>query len=305
MRSFQSQTFLSFSSVFLLLVLVIQVSCKTQRSENHFHYGAHMIPAPEKAETGGEDAYYANNYILAVADGVGGWKRRGIDPAEYARTMCRLVGVLLEEDGNGKYHNNPKAIIEEAANRNTNKGSATFVIAYLDRENPILRTSYIGDSIYVIYRKQEGKWRILHEAEEHQRAFNYPYQISYEKKNKENYLEFSHQVEENDIVVVGSDGLFDNLTSEQVINVLLPFIDKKGNLKDPKEASNTLANAAYKLSLDQTYNSPFAQRAEKTKLKYIGGKSDDITVIVGQVKLRKSQGRKETSSSSSYVEHEL
>lgn len=32
-----------------------------------------MIPHPEKAHKGGEDAYFADKLLLAVADGVGGW----------------------------------------------------------------------------------------------------------------------------------------------------------------------------------------------------------------------------------------
>ena len=32
-----------------------------------------MIPHPSKAHKGGEDAFFANEKILMVADGVGGW----------------------------------------------------------------------------------------------------------------------------------------------------------------------------------------------------------------------------------------
>ena len=47
-----------------------------------------MIPHPEKAYKGGEDALYANNEILSVADGVGGWADQGIDPANFSRKLC-------------------------------------------------------------------------------------------------------------------------------------------------------------------------------------------------------------------------
>jgi len=125
---------LFYSHPLLLLTIslfISSISCDTtfQFSHNHFYYGAELIPHPEKAHRGGEDAYFANNYVLAVADGVGGWNNYGIDPAEYARTLCRLVGILLKND-DAKYHNNPKAIIKEAAYRNVNKGSATFVVVY-------------------------------------------------------------------------------------------------------------------------------------------------------------------------------
>lgn len=38
-----------------------------------FIYGSHMIPHPAKAYKGGEDAIFASDNLLVVADGVGGW----------------------------------------------------------------------------------------------------------------------------------------------------------------------------------------------------------------------------------------
>lgn len=35
--------------------------------------GVGVIPHPEKMEKGGEDAFYASQRVIAVADGVGGW----------------------------------------------------------------------------------------------------------------------------------------------------------------------------------------------------------------------------------------
>lgn len=46
-----------------------------------------MIPHPEKVSKGGEDACYANENLLAVADGVGGWAEVGVDPAIYSRKL--------------------------------------------------------------------------------------------------------------------------------------------------------------------------------------------------------------------------
>lgn len=47
-----------------------------------------MIPHPKKAYKGGEDAYYADKGLLAVADGVGGWAESGIDPGLYSKELC-------------------------------------------------------------------------------------------------------------------------------------------------------------------------------------------------------------------------
>ena len=51
-----------------------------------------MIPHKDKAHRGGEDAYYVSENLMAVADGVGGWADKGVDPGFYSRELCSLIG---------------------------------------------------------------------------------------------------------------------------------------------------------------------------------------------------------------------
>lgn len=44
-----------------------------------------MRPHDDKLDKGGEDAFAAHKNFLAVADGVGGWARHGIDPGHFSR----------------------------------------------------------------------------------------------------------------------------------------------------------------------------------------------------------------------------
>ena len=52
--------------------------------------GVCMIPHIEKRDKGGEDAYVLSDdtSLIAVADGVGGWNRKGIDPALFSNELC-------------------------------------------------------------------------------------------------------------------------------------------------------------------------------------------------------------------------
>lgn len=52
-----------------------------------------MIPHPEKAHRGGEDAFFNSSLLLAVADGVGGWNSHGIDPSKYSRFLCEAYFI--------------------------------------------------------------------------------------------------------------------------------------------------------------------------------------------------------------------
>jgi protein phosphatase PTC7 len=54
-------------------------------------------------------------------------------------------------------------------------GSTTCVILTLDEDEPILRTSYIGDSGYVIYRKERENLVEKYMYEEHTHGFNFPF----------------------------------------------------------------------------------------------------------------------------------
>ncbi len=76
-----------------------------------------MIPHPEKAHKGGEDAYYVSSNILAVADGVGGWADQGIDPGLYSKKLCDLIGNLSEKEPT-KYIENPKQLLIDAVEKN-------------------------------------------------------------------------------------------------------------------------------------------------------------------------------------------
>jgi len=49
--------------------------------------------------------------------------------------------------------------------------------------------------------------------------------------------------------------------------------------------ASCLATSAEKLSYDKDYDSPFAINAREANRKHPGGKKDDITVVVSQIKL--------------------
>jgi protein phosphatase PTC7 len=56
-----------------------------------------MIPHPSKAYRGGEDAFYASEKLLVVADGVGGWNTKGVDPSRYSRFLCSALVDFYED----------------------------------------------------------------------------------------------------------------------------------------------------------------------------------------------------------------
>lgn len=84
----------------------------------------------------------------------------------------------------------------------------------------------------------------------------------------------------NDIFIVGTDGLFDNLFDVRIIELIKPFLRGRDDLLDPTLIAEIIANEAEKFSRNAGYMSPFAKNAQSWFHDYRGGKQDDITVAV-------------------------
>lgn len=103
------------------------------------------------------------------------------------------------------------------------------------------------------------------------------------------------RVKAGDIIVVGSDGLMDNLFDEDIIEEVIRFLpstQKNAEGEDqevkidssnfsPQMVSEALCSRAKAVSEDsRAISSPFQQRAMEEGLNYVGGKHDDISVLV-------------------------
>merc|ERR1711934_108827 len=101
-------------------------------------------------------------------------------------------------------------------------------------------------------------------------------------------------LQHGDMIVIGSDGLWDNVFDDEILSILaspqekelLEHEDNGGEASLlPFRAAVHLAHRAFELSVDSTWLSPFALEFQgvqnNTTLK--GGKPDDITVVVAHV----------------------
>jgi len=92
------------------------------------------------------------------------------------------------------------------------------------------------------------------------------------------------------LIIVASDGLWDNLEVEDVVAVVNTYTDKYQTI-NTSQLSQLIAEFAEKMSLKKDYFSPFAKRAFMSGRRFIGGKQDDITVVIGEIS--KSENDKE------------
>lgn len=212
-----------------------------------------------------------------MCDGVGGWNDHGVDPAKYSRKLCANIE---QADRAALDLRDPKSIISLTYEKNQELGSSTIVVATIDRSELKVHAAYVGDSGYCILRRAADGVQVVHQSSPQQRGFNYPYQLGWGRNGDHASVavSFSHDVQLQDLLVVGTDGLFDNLSPQQIAD----FVHRQPQ-PPAAELADLLAKEAYRLSKDRNYDSPFSQEARRSRKLYRGGKPDDITVVVANI----------------------
>ena len=158
------------------------LNCNTGKFQNL--KSVFSLPHIEKRAKGGEDAYYINSNILAVADGVGGWNSQGVDPALYSKELCRKLIIFLTNSIENEYteikeysEKSAKDILVKSAYKTKAKGSSTCCLIIFDTNSNNIFTANIGDSGYLIIRYNDGNLKEFYKSQEQTHSFNFPYQV--------------------------------------------------------------------------------------------------------------------------------
>lgn len=251
-----------------------------------------------KLEGCGEDSFaIAENdfqITIAVADGVGSWRQKGIDPAHFSRSLMRhLEAIVSGEKGWFRAEGTPTesippvTLIREAfwrlvrgyhGGREKPFGSSTVCVASLDRTTGELSAANLGDSGFILIRGDD----VMLRSRAQQHRFNAPYQLMLTPEG--NISDCSNMaarhdctVETGDVLVMATDGLWDNLFEDDIVKIV-----KEGTRigEGPVRLAEQLVGEARRMSEQSQYMSPFSVEAKRAGLTRLGGKTDDITVIV-------------------------
>lgn len=242
----------------------------------------------------GDDAWFTTKSksadVLGVADGVGGWRAYGIDPGEFSMQLMRTCERLVKL---GRFNpSNPSDLLarsyyELLHHKKAILGSSTACVIILNKENSTLYTANIGDSGFMVVR--QGK--VIHRSEEQQHYFNTPFQLSlpppgYQANvlsdQPDSAITGNFPVEDGDVILVATDGVFDNLPHSLLVEELCKVQGERSPSR-LQTVANSIAWMARNLSFDESFISPFAESAFANGINTIGGKPDDITVLLATV----------------------
>ncbi|XP_068651075.1 probable protein phosphatase 2C 55 isoform X2 [Aristolochia californica] len=238
--------------------------------------GSCYLPHPDKEETGGEDAHFicVDEQAIGVADGVGGWADLGIDAGQYARELMSHSVCAIQEEPKGSI--DPARVLEKAYTITKAKGSSTACIIALTDQG--LHAINLGDSGFLVVR--EGCTIFRSPVQQHD--FNFTYQLASGNNSDppSSGQVFTIPVVPGDVIIAGTDGLFDNLYNNEVTAVVVHAV--RAGL-GPQVTAQKIAALARQRAQDKNRQTPFSTAAQDAGYRYYGGKLDDITVVVSYI----------------------
>lgn len=247
---------------------------------------AHAIPHPTKAHKpggSGEDAFFvaAGGRVFGVADGVGGWASVGVDPSLYSRALMAAAAQAAAADPEQRL--TPREVLQrayEAPGTRAVVGTSTACVASL--RGSTLRVANLGDSGALVVR--DGG--VAHRTREQQHSFNCPYQLGTDSEDTPAMADQYewNGVRQGDVVVLGTDGLWDNLFDHAIAREVADYLAAKPAARpaDLRRASHELAQRiavkALAAANSATARTPFWSKPDGPR--GYGGKLDDICVVV-------------------------
>jgi protein phosphatase PTC7 len=248
----------------------------------NIEFASYVLPHPEKVKWGGEDAVFVKGRTFGVFDGVSGATKTEGVPL-YSKTLAsemeKSILVNSSEGDNGSSSSLKLPEIGRLLTRAAEvadkiaTGASTAVVGSIGVDG-FLRVLNLGDSACVVIRQR----RVTARTREISHYFDCPYQLSVDSPDRpRDGTKFNVELMKGDLVLMGSDGIFDNLTDDQIATIATSDTDLN-------KIARRIAEYSRKVSLDKTAPTPYAKLAKRygdpDYQDGVGGKVDDICCVV-------------------------
>jgi protein phosphatase PTC7 len=251
----------------------------TEETSVKIDMGAYVLPHPAKQSWGGEDAVFTEGRAFGVFDGVSGATKVDGVPL-YSKSMAQQVKKMISSV-NSKGVLNIKEMIKIMSNAasicdDESTGATTAIVASIT-DDGFLRVLNVGDSACIVIR--DGK--VAGRSREISHYFDCPYQLSADSPDRpRDGTRMNLELVPGDVIVMGSDGVFDNLSEEAIMEV----VTKAG--PRPSVLAKKLSDRSRKVSLNRQAPTPYAKAAQRygdpDYENGLGGKLDDVSCVVAR-----------------------
>lgn len=291
---------------------VSEHSAKTQQHPEQPHVqigvagrakGSVSVETTVDADQCGQDSFFITQApvqhgslvaAFGVADGVGGYSEIGVDSSLMARGLMKNAARYFAEHSS---ESSPIDALRYAfaavkSDKKITAGGSTACIIALHRRNKVgsldlveLSSANLGDSGFLVIRNKS----VLYRSVEQQYAFNTPYQLSIPMKGHKVIQNTPDQadrllepivLQHDDLVLVATDGLFDNLSDGQLIDSIQSDLERGISVQ---QIVVDLVKQARRVAEDAHAETPFSKNAQKNGIPLHGGKLDDITAILVRI----------------------
>jgi protein phosphatase PTC7 len=293
---------------------------------------------PRYRANSGQDAFFysqvgtSQSTTFGVADGVGGWVESGIDPADFSHGLCEYMACYARSFPD-RSHTKPlraKDLLqvgydEVIDDEDIVGGGSTACLAVAEPDGSV-EVANLGDSGFM----HLGLNAVRHFTQPQTHAFNTPFQLSKTPQKMLRQMAVfggpstlsdlpkvasvtHHQVRHGDVLVFATDGVWDNLSPQDVLGIVSrnmvasgAWVDKEGGMEVSDELhklvqadtgrkansaalqarlSIAIAKEAKETGKNTRRDGPFAREVQKyyPGENWHGGKPDDIAALVALV----------------------
>ncbi|KAG5188940.1 phosphatase 2C-like domain-containing protein [Tribonema minus] len=253
-----------------------------------------LAPVASFVQPGGEDAFFLLPKDIGVFDGVGGFRKLGVDPAAFSRAFAAAAAHNItaqrarwEAIGGGGGGSGAQTVatfkgvdlrlaLEHAlssALRGTRGGGCTACVASFDAASGLLTGANLGDSGLAVLRRDLSKRMfVAYRTTPQQHRFNMPYQLGTNSTDTPaDAVQFRFYTRPGDVIVLATDGLFDNLFDEDIVETVAALLRRKhaGHAAapvTPEAIAACLVLRAVELSADRERESPWHRAAAQARL---------------------------------------
>ncbi|CAD7964115.1 unnamed protein product [Amoebophrya sp. A25] len=274
-------------------------------------------PAKKQMGLTDADATLCSPMMVGVMDGVSQLEEFGMDPSELPQQLCRAVEelafqqLLPETDGGNakEIYRGPVSLLSDAYQATDALGSTTVLLCALDnhtkvhgRTHPMIAVLSIGDCELLLLRrsKSTAPLETIFHTEMQRIGGNKQAPLQVARVDERIDEDFEEEIalevirdgsavhcftaQEGDVVIMGSDGVFDNLYAHEVVSIVNSYFAPAAGGKFVPQTSETM-KAVCKAVVAASHAKSGEDGKNRTSLTPLGygGKIDDTSCVVGEV----------------------